>query len=181
MGPRRKKSFFQRLTGITTPPSDAEYDSYDVTEDTLDEYAEPTDEGAAFDTESSGEDGDAYWAAASNQETIDEEGHLPIDMHETANDITIKTLVAGVSPQDLDISITREMVTIRGERSPRDTVTDGNYYYQELYWGKFSRTVVLPEEIEVEESEATERHGLLVLRLPKINKDRETKIRVKSE
>jgi HSP20 family molecular chaperone IbpA len=79
----------------------------------------------------------------------------------------IKTIVAGVKPEDLDISISRDMVTIRGKREEVREVSDEDYFHRELYWGSFSRTILLPEEIDVEAAEASERHGLLTVRLPK--------------
>jgi len=91
----------------------------------------------------------------------------------------IKSMVAGVKPEDLDISITRDMVTIKGKRETERFVKDEDYFHRELYWGSFSRTIMLPTEIEVEEAEAIEKHGLLVLRLPKIDKHRQTRLRVK--
>lgn len=109
-----------------------------------------------------------------------EEGELAVDVYQTPDEIIIRTLVAGVKPEDLDISITRDMVTIRGKREVHKEVTEDNYFSQELYWGSFSRTILLPQEIDVELAEAVEKHGLLTLRLPKIDKDRQTKVRVKS-
>ena len=108
-----------------------------------------------------------------------EEGELTIDVYQTPTEIRIKSMVAGVKPEDLDISITRDMVTIKGKRETERFVKDEDYFHQELYWGSFSRTIMLPAEIEVEESEAIEKHGLLILRLPKIDKNRQTKLRVK--
>lgn len=110
----------------------------------------------------------------------DEEGELAIDMYETYNDIFIKTVVSGVKPEDLDISITREKISIKGSRMPERGFEDANHHIKELYWGSFSRKVDLPEEINVDEAEAVAKHGLLVLKLPKINKERETKLRVKT-
>jgi HSP20 family protein len=89
-------------------------------------------------------------------------------------------VVAGVRPDNLDISITRDMVTIRGSREENQEVEDDNYFYRELYWGSFSRTILLPQEIEVEGSEAIEKHGLLTIRLPKIDKAKQTKLRVRT-
>ena len=109
-----------------------------------------------------------------------QEGELAIDMYETHNDIFIKTVVSGVRPEELDISITRERVTIRGSRNPERGFEDSKYHIQELYWGSFSRSVELPEEIEVDGSEAIAKYGLLILKLPKINKNRETKLKVKA-
>jgi HSP20 family protein len=110
----------------------------------------------------------------------EEEGQLAVDMYQTPSDIVIKTMVAGVKPEDLDISITRDMVTIRGKRLESSETSDGDFFHKELYWGTFSRTIVLPAEIEIEEAEAKEQHGLLTLVLPKIDKNRQSKLKVKT-
>jgi HSP20 family protein len=110
----------------------------------------------------------------------EEEGQLTVDVHQTPDEIVIKTMVAGVRPEDLDINITRDMVTIRGKRETSVEIEDSDYFHRELYWGTFSRTVMLPEEIEVEEAEAVERHGLLTIKLPKVDKAKQNKLRVKS-
>ncbi len=107
------------------------------------------------------------------------DAELTIDMYETPNDIVIRTMVAGVRPEDLDISITRDVVTVRGERESERTVSEEDYFHKELYWGSFSRTIVLPKEVEVEEAEASEKHGLLTIRLPKIDKNKQAKLKVR--
>lgn len=112
-------------------------------------------------------------------ETQEEEAQLTVDVYETPSEIIIKTMVAGVKPDDLDVSITRDSVTIHGERKEDRTLSDTDYIHRELYWGAFSRTVTLPEEIDVDESEALEKFGMLILRLPKLDKNRHTKLKVK--
>lgn len=109
-----------------------------------------------------------------------EEGQLTVDVYQNGNDIILQTMVAGVAPENLTISITRDMVTIKGRRDAPTNISDENYFNKELYWGSFSRTILLPQEIEPEEAEATQRHGLLTLKLPKIDKEkvREVKVRV---
>lgn len=109
----------------------------------------------------------------------DEEGELTIDVYQTPTEIVIKSMVAGVKPEDLDISITRDMVVIKGKRETEKFVKDEDYYHQELYWGSFSRSIMLPAEVEVEEADAIEKHGLLIIRLPKIDKNKQTRLRVK--
>ena len=113
------------------------------------------------------------------EEENGEDGQLAIDVYQTPEDIVIKTMVAGVRPEDLDISITRDMVTIKGTREAAHEVTEDNFFFKELYWGTFSRTIVLPQEIEVEEAEAVEKHGLLIIRLPKIDKNKQTRLKVR--
>jgi len=110
----------------------------------------------------------------------EEAGELAVDVYQTPTHIIIKAMIAGVRPEDLDVSITRDMVTIRGKRERASEGTSGDFFFQELYWGSFARTVVLPQEIDLEEAEATEKHGLLILKLPKLDKGRQAKLKVKS-
>jgi len=110
----------------------------------------------------------------------EEEGQLAVDMYQTPGEIIIKTMVAGVKPEDLDIAITRDMVTIRGRREESHETSTNDFFHKELYWGAFSRTIILPAEIEIEEAEASEKHGLLTLKLPKIDKNRQSKLKVRS-
>jgi len=121
------------------------------------------------------EEGSGEWMEEEN-----EEGQLTVDVFNTPNEIVIKAIVAGVKPDDLDISITRDMVTIRGKREDSKEAEGDDYFYRELYWGAFSRTILLPQEIEVEEANASEKHGLLMIRLPKIDKEKQTKLKVKA-
>ncbi len=111
----------------------------------------------------------------------EEEGQLTVDVYQTASEIVIKTMVAGVKPEDLDVAITRDSVTIRGKREEDRTTSAEDYFHRELYWGSFSRTIILPEEIDVDEAEAIEKYGLLILRLPKVDKNRQTKLKVRGQ
>lgn len=115
-----------------------------------------------------------------NYPTDEPHGELAVDIYQTADAIVVKALVAGVQPQSIDISITREMLTISGHREDEREVEEDNYFQRELYWGSFSRTILLPEEIDVDMAEASEKHGILMIRLPKINKKRQTKLKVRS-
>ncbi len=110
----------------------------------------------------------------------DSAGELAVDVYQTNDAIVIKALIAGVHPHSVDISLTREAVTISGSRSDEKEVEEDNYFQRELYWGSFSRTIILPEEVDVDLAEASEKHGVLVLRLPKINKKKETKLKVRA-
>lgn len=109
-----------------------------------------------------------------------EEGELPVDMYQTRDAIVIRALVAGVNPDDLNISITRDMVTLQGQREEMQEAPDEDYFHRELFWGSFSRSIVLPEEIIIDEAEAKEKHGLLEIVLPKLDKGRSAKLSVKS-
>ena len=110
-----------------------------------------------------------------------DEGQLMVDVYQTPDEIIIKSIVSGVKPDDLDVSITQEMVTLRGKRERDHHIADDNYFYQELYWGAFSRSIMLPQEIDVEASEATLKNGLLTIRLPKIDKAKIQKLKIRQE
>src|SRR5258708_3526221 len=113
-------------------------------------------------------------------EEENEEAELTVDVYQTPTEIVVQTMVAGVRPEDLDINISRDMVTIRGKREESRSIDETNYFVKELYWGKFSRTISLPQEIEPEEAEATEKHGLLTVKLRKVDKEKKNTIKVKS-
>ena len=108
-----------------------------------------------------------------------EEGQLAIDVYQTAKDIVIKSIVGGVKSEELDISINNDMVTIKGVRQNPDEVASEDYYYQECFWGSFSRSVILPTEVDVESAEAAMKEGILTVKLPKIKKTVSKKITVK--
>lgn len=111
---------------------------------------------------------------------VEEVGELPVDVYESPNEIVIQTLIAGVIPENLSINITRDMVQINGKREDNKSISEDQYHIRELYWGKFERTITLPDEVEIDTSEAIERHGMLTIRLPKIDKKRKTMLRIKS-
>jgi len=105
-------------------------------------------------------------------ENVEEEveGQLAIDVYQTAENIVIKAPIAGVKREDLDISITDEVVTIKGERKDEIKEAKRDYFTQECYWGAFSRVYQLPMPIDVEKASAVLRDGILTITLPKIEK-----------
>ena len=108
------------------------------------------------------------------------EGQLVIDVYQTPSDIIIKSTVAGVRPEDLDITITNDMVTIKGKREKDEEIKTDNYFYQECYWGSFSRSIILPEDIDAEKAEAALKNGILTVKLPKLEKVKTKKLQVKT-
>ena len=89
--------------------------------------------------------------------------------------------MAGVLPDDLEINITTESVTIRGEREREEKVEAKDYLYQECFWGSFSRSIILPQEIDPDRAVATLKNGVLTIRLPKVDRQKAKKIKVKVE
>ena len=151
-----KRSFFERLTGSINAEEEIRETGKLTAHNTLDER-------------------ENTWIEEEN-----EEAQLTIDVYQTPSEIIVKSIVAGVKPDDLEINITRDMVTIKGKREENRETVDDDYFYKELYWGTFSRTVMLPQEVNPEEAEAIERHGLLIIRLPKLDKEKKTKLKVRS-
>jgi HSP20 family protein len=107
------------------------------------------------------------------------EGVLTIDVYQTDNDIVIVSTIAGVTSNDLDVTITNDMVTIKGERKNRANVKHDDYFYQECYWGGFSRSVILPIDVDAENAEAELKDGVLTVKLPKSEKVKSKKIPIK--
>ncbi len=107
------------------------------------------------------------------------EGQLTIDVYQTATEIVIESAIAGVDPEDLDINVTTDSVSIIGRRRREKVVKEEDYFYRECYWGKFSRSIILPQEIDPEDSHVSLKNGILVIRLPKLNKRKSKKLKVK--
>ena len=147
------RTFFERLTGTVRMDDSAEGK---ITKDTPAEHAS--------------------WIEAETEE----DAELTVDVYQTSDMIIIKSMIAGVRPEDLDISITRDMVTISGKREEERSIKEDDYFVRELFWGAFSRAIQLPSEIDVDEAEAVEKHGLLILKLPKLDKKKQSKLKVKT-
>lgn len=111
----------------------------------------------------------------------DFEGELAIDVYETDGYFIVQSTIAGVKAGDLDITIENDIVTIRGSREKQVSEESKKYYYQECYWGAFSRQVILPEEVEGSKAEAAIKDGVLTLKIPKIARVQKRKIAIKQE
>jgi HSP20 family protein len=109
----------------------------------------------------------------------DAEGHLTIDVYQNLENITIESTIAGVGPDDIDIAITPESVAIKGKRERKEKVKKGDYLHQECFWGKFSRSIILPQEIDPDRAHASLKDGVLKIILPKVHRDRTKKVKVR--
>ena len=110
---------------------------------------------------------------------LDSEGELTVDVYQTDKEIVIQSAIAGIEPENLDISIEKDMVTIRGEREKQFEEKEKNYFYQECYWGRFSRKIILPAEVNSSKINASMKNGILTIRIPKIGRKKKTKISVR--
>ena len=116
----------------------------------------------------------------SNQEWMSGyEGQLNIDMYQTRDNVIIKSTIAGVRPEDVDITVANDMITIKGSRKKEENIPTEDYFYQECYWGTFTRSVIIPVDIDSENIEADLKDGILTVVVPKAAKAKTKKVRVK--
>lgn len=120
-------------------------------------------------------------AERKENEAIDEgeEGQLAVDVYLTPAAFVIETAIAGVKGDDIDVAITIDSVTIKGRRTKEEKDSEREYLYQECFWGRFGRTVILPSEIDADRAVASFKNGILRVALPKILRDRPKKLRVR--
>ncbi|MFA5031112.1 MAG: Hsp20/alpha crystallin family protein [Patescibacteria group bacterium] len=117
-------------------------------------------------------------------EWLDEhyEGQLAVDVYQDhQNNIVITSTVAGVTSDNLDISINNDMVTIRGRRRYPYDVAEDQYYYQECYWGGFSRSIILPIDVKAEQAKASLKNGVLTIIIPKADGVQVQVVNIKTE
>lgn len=171
------KKLFKKLSGLDrrSAPEEEEYEEEVYDEE---EYTEEEDE-AEEEPEEEEEEIDADEKAWLTEDY--EEGQLSIDVFQTPDSIMVKSTIAGVKPEDIDISINNDMLTIRGKRSMQETIKDENYLFRECYWGSFSRSIILPVEIEAEKIDACLENGVLTVTLPKAKNAKQISIKVKEK
>ena len=117
-----------------------------------------------------------------NSDWLEEyEGQLAVDVYQTEDEVILKAPLAGVKPEDLEISITDEIVSIKGERKETEEINRENYFAQECYWGAFSRSYVLPVSVESEKAAANLKNGILIIKMPKFEKTKTKTLEVKIE
>ncbi|MDH4358325.1 MAG: Hsp20/alpha crystallin family protein [Candidatus Berkelbacteria bacterium] len=108
------------------------------------------------------------------------EGQLAVDAYQTNDEVVVKAPIAGVKPQDLEISITDEVLTVRGKRSQEVAVEQADYFCQECYWGAFSRTYVLPVPVDADRAQANLKDGILTIVIPKQEKSKTRVLKITS-
>ena len=123
----------------------------------------------------------------SSQEPIEElkvddwfqaEGELAVDVYQTEKDVVIQSAIAGVRPEELDITVENDVVTIRGIRKNPDEKEQKQYLHEECFWGPFSRQIFLSEEVDVKNAEAAMKDGILTLRLHKLLREQTKKVKI---
>lgn len=185
--PKESRGFFERLTGArimdNEPAADKEHEDNQSEEEVeindedgqeLENALEETD--AELEEEYSDEDTGEH----KEGEPEEQEGQLTVDVFQDDSNVVIQSTIAGVAPEDLDVSITNDMITIRGERRQSFDIEEEDYFYQECYWGTFSRSIILPVEIDADRAEAKIKNGILTIRIPKANAAMTRKLKVKA-
>lgn len=109
------------------------------------------------------------------------EGQLSVDVFQSKDNIIVKSTIAGVKPENLDIYVDNDMLTIRGKRMHEEEVLEKDYFYKECFWGGFSRSIILPVEVKVDEIQATLKNGILTILLPKLHKNKKIEVEVIDE
>lgn len=179
----RKQSFLERLTGAQIDDEDevspARVHLRDTRKREARAYPEAKNVEEEMRTMYQDEESDSR-ADETYEEEEEIEAGLAIDMYESDNELVIQSMIAGVTTENLQISITRDMVTIRGKRIPPNGIPDDRYIERQLYWGVFSREIELPYEIDTDGAEAVEKYGLLIIRLPRLDTHRMQELKVKS-
>lgn len=177
--PQEPRSFFERLTGARIMNQSP--DEHTVEPAPKEEYENvPEQEAEQAMTEEEYEAEENFSDEDAGVSEEEQEGQLTVDVFQDDQNIVVQSTIAGVSPDDLDVSITNDMVTIRGERRQQYDVDPEDYFYQECYWGTFSRSIILPVEIDSDRAEAKIKNGVLTIRIPKANAAMTRKLKVKA-
>lgn len=185
------KSFFGKIMGgdvaeeeeeVAVPQGYETEAEVEVEELAAEPYVEEDDEEVEeFEEEVESQDFEAPAPKAKKDEDwlSDYEGQLNIDMYQTKDNVIIKSTIAGVRPEDIDITVANDMVSIKGARRKEENVSNDDYFYQECYWGNFSRSVIVPVDIDSESIEADLKDGILTVIIPKAAKAKTKKVKVR--
>jgi HSP20 family protein len=102
-----------------------------------------------------------------------------VDVSESENDITVKAEIPGIDPKDVDISITGDTLTLKGEKKEEKENTGKSYHRVESSYGSFKRVITLPASVDVDKVTAEGKNGILEITLPKKEESKAKKINVK--
>ena len=189
-GKKKKKTLIEKLTGAIHLDEEEDFDFEDEkpqqtrnqihhtgyqAQYTQNQYAQPESKSTRHMHFAQSTPSSMY-----EEDTTEDIGELSVDVINSSDSIVVKAMIAGVKPSDVDVDITRDSLTLKATRHDEHEIEDENFHMRELYWGTFARTISLPEEVDVDLAEAKEKHGLLVITLPKLDKHRKAKLQIKS-
>ncbi len=117
----------------------------------------------------------------SDKKWPDPEGELAIDVYQTDTEMVIQAAVAGIKSEELDISVENDLLTIKGHRKNPSEDKNRNYFFQECYWGDFSRKIIITDEIDPSRINAAMKEGILTIRIPRIIREPKSSIEIKEK
>ncbi len=108
-----------------------------------------------------------------------QEGQLALDVYQTPNEIIVLAPIAGVKLEDINVSMTEDVLTIKGRRYLEFDIPDQDYLTQECFWGDFSRSIVLPASVDSTKINATFKDAILKITIPRTEPTKTKIIRIK--
>jgi len=115
----------------------------------------------------------------SEKSWFESDGQLAVDVFETGKEFVIVSAVAGINIENLDVFVEKDILIIKGNRSNPASSGEKNYFYQECYWGPFSRKIILPENVDSSRIDASMDKGILIIKIPKIQREEKKKIEIR--
>ncbi len=106
---------------------------------------------------------------------------LPINMHQTKGEVVVRAALPGIKPDEVDITITGDILTIKGEHKEEQETREEDYMYREQRYGTFRRSVAIPVQVKHDKAEATFEDGILTLTIPKVEEVKPKQIKVKTK
>lgn len=94
------------------------------------------------------------------------EGQLSVDVFREGKTLVIRSTVAGAKPEDIDVAVNGDLLTVRGKREDQREINEDDWFHQEVHWGSFSRSLILPVDVVADQADATLRDGILEVRIP---------------
>ena len=107
------------------------------------------------------------------------EGQLLVDIYQTPISFIIESHLAGIEPESLDVAIAPENISIRGRRRKKEKIEENEYLLKECFWGRFARSIILPQQIDPDKSHASLKNGVLKIVLLKLSKQKHKKLEIK--
>jgi HSP20 family protein len=108
-------------------------------------------------------------------------GTLSVDIYTKDNDLVIVAPIAGASLENISVLVENDLLIIKGERRPPENVDDSAYEHRECFWGPFSRTIVLPRDVDYDNVRAYYHNGILMIRIPKKTEVQTKRIEIQVE
>jgi HSP20 family protein len=122
-----------------------------------------------------------FFRGPSAWEDLGQVRHAAADVYETDTEVVVKMAVPGINPDDINIQISGDTVTVSGETREEKEDKEKNYYQKQLRYGRFSQSVVLPTSVQADKADASFKNGMLTLILPKSEELRPKQIKVRVE